>query len=392
MTTTQTGHGLIRRTWRAASLLFFNTLVLLLLLNAGARIALRIRAAIRHDDLGANVQLKGLDTIARAYPGWTEENLKSFLRENHAIHRHEWAYDPFTAFRIRPLRGRYINVSAAGFRLSGSAQPWPPSPRSYNVFLFGGSTTFGVGVPDDGTIAAFLQRELPSARVYNFGVPAFYSSQERARFQQLLASGVKPDLAVFIDGMNEFLFTGEPEMTAQLRYGLDQITRPSIAGRTMFLLRALPLTRIVLGAVKPSEAPAPALDCQSLLARWDKNRKMIEASGAAFGVRTLFVWQPIPTYRYEERYNLFGDWSRGMKDLNRCYEAMAARRATSGDNFLWLADLQQDRRENLYVDAGHYTAAFNQVIARAIASSPYLRAAARPQIEVPASPAQLVRP
>jgi len=34
-----------------------------------------------------------------------------------------------------------------------------------------------------------------------------------------------------------------------------------------------------------------------------------------------------------------------------------------GSNVLWLADMQQDKHENLYVDAVHYTAAFSQAIA-----------------------------
>jgi len=34
-----------------------------------------------------------------------------------------------------------------------------------------------------------------------------------------------------------------------------------------------------------------------------------------------------------------------------------------GPNVLWLADIQLDKRENLYIDALHYTAAFSREIA-----------------------------
>jgi hypothetical protein len=37
-------------------------------------------------------------------------------------------------------------------------------------------------------------------------------------------------------------------------------------------------------------------------------------------------------------------------------------------HFLWLADMQKDKRENLFVDRVHYTAQFSAEIARRIVS------------------------
>jgi hypothetical protein len=38
----------------------------------------------------------------------------------------------------------------------------------------------------------------------------------------------------------------------------------------------------------------------------------------------------------------------------------------TNSNFVWCADLQENLREPLYVDAVHYTASFSQTIAREI--------------------------
>ena len=85
------------------------------------------------------------------------------------------------------------------------------------MFVFGGSTTFGVGLPDDETIASCLQQfaaeghSTPPLKVYNFAQPAYFSSQELIQFEQLLNAGFIPQIAVFVDGINDFTFAdGQP--------------------------------------------------------------------------------------------------------------------------------------------------------------------------------------
>jgi hypothetical protein len=335
----------------------------------------------------------GIARIAKAYPGWDERTVRDFLREHHASVGRRWEYDTATGFRVPETRGRYVNVHAAGFRTNGTAQPWPPSPANFNVFVFGGSTAFGFALPDDQTIAAHLQRalaskpvprssseflgslgdrpvpprnseELPrnseepvSVHVYNFGVPGFFSSQERARFEDLLVRGHRPDVAIFIDGLNEFW--GDSLMTAQLRHGLDQVTNPNVVRRTIFFLRAMPLADLARRfASRPGALPVKP-DCRKHFERWLANRRLIAASG----VRTIFVWQPVATYRYDLRHHAFADLTTRIRHIGQCYAELPR----FPDGVLRLDGLQADRRENLYVDAGHYNAAFSADIARAIA-------------------------
>jgi hypothetical protein len=110
-----------------------------------------------------------------------------------------------------------------------------------------------------------------------------------------------------------------------------------------------------------------------LCSRWLTNKKLIEKLSEMFGVRPLFVWQPVPTYRYDyQHYHLLRDL--GVEPLKWgaatrfAYPLMARHRADleQGKNFLWLADMQEGRRENLYVDEYHYTAAFMKEIAARI--------------------------
>src|SRR5205085_1642822 len=54
-------------------------------------------------------------------------------------------------------------------------------------------------------------------RVYNFGRGHYYLSQERVLYERMVVAGMVPDLAVFVDGLNDlYYFEDEPAMTPQL--------------------------------------------------------------------------------------------------------------------------------------------------------------------------------
>ena len=82
------------------------------------------------------------------------------------------------------------------------------------------------------------------------------------------------------------------------------------------------------------------------------------------------MWQPIPTYHYDPSRHLF--LREGVSVPHRYaapgYALMATRLDDKrlGRNFLWLADIQQERNEPLYVDQVHYAAGFSKTMAEAI--------------------------
>src|SRR5690606_12542714 len=112
-----------------------------------------------------------------------------------------------TKFLMGTFDAIYVNVDEAGFRWNDTRPVWPPDDDAFNIFLFGGSTTFGFGEADNNTIATFLQRDLQqyaNVVVYNFGQHVFFSGQERSLLEQLLEDDFVPNAAIFIDGLNDF--------------------------------------------------------------------------------------------------------------------------------------------------------------------------------------------
>jgi hypothetical protein len=99
------------------------------------------------------------------------------------------------------------------------------------------------------------------------------------------------------------------------------------------------------------------------------NKKLIEAVSITFDVETLFVWQPVPTYKLDQQQHLFASDDSGNHTYSKYgYIRMAEYIETNpqGKNFLWAADMHQGKKGPYYVDAVHYSAGFSKDIAATI--------------------------
>jgi hypothetical protein len=383
--------GKWRHWYRVIAFAVFNSILLLVLLNVVLYlISLRRQPSTEN---GPIVRY-GEENILKAYPGWRQEDVKALLKETYKDLGVE--YESFTEFRNKTLHGRFVNVDPGGFRVSKNQVPWPPRPENYNVFVFGGSTTFGMGLPDDETIASYLQ-ECSLANhsgkhlaVYNFGRIYYFSAQEMVLFERLLEAGFVPQVAVFIDGLNDFAYPdGQTRFAPRFQSFMAGQTQSSPYDNIPMVKAARWVSSHWAKAELPPIDQSRGL-LESVPSRWLTNKKVVESLAATFGVRPLFVWQPVPTYKYDLGYhflshasyvrsrgfsmerdalmeNLFlqGRMGPNVVWIADGYGLMENLRAQGklGPNVLWLADMQQDKQENLYVDAVHYTAAFSKDIA-----------------------------
>jgi len=76
-------------------------------------------------------------------------------------------------------------------------------------------------------------------------------------------------------------------------------------------------------------------------------------------------------YKYDLRYHFFLHSDKEFAAFVRAkygYPLMqdVREKGRLGPDVLWLADIQQDKHENLYVDSVHYSAAFSKEIAERI--------------------------
>ncbi|MEQ1573337.1 MAG: hypothetical protein ABL993_03745 [Vicinamibacterales bacterium] len=365
------------RAYTAVANLLLGTLIAFAAINAGLYLFPSLRAEAAVD---TPMRFFGIETLLPVYPGWAPNDLVQLHAESRVV----FEYKPVLQFRIRPISGTYVNATTEGYRVNAHQAPWPPRRDALNVFVFGGSTTFGWLLADKDTIVSQLQDQAQAAAcprpvaVYNFGHPSYISTQEALLFQSLIMADTAPDVAVFVDGFNDFFFRGEPSFTPTLRAMMDGSDLHHIFGS----ITQLPLYELArrLRARYLYRPPVLAPDVErqqheSVIAQWRRNKKLIEETGQLHGTRTVFVWQPVPTYKYDlgqhflyRREPVAPGEEVPYADIGRAYGVMSAHRAEleAQGNFLWLADMQEDVRENLYVDRVHYTAKASGEIARRI--------------------------
>ena len=388
--------------YRAAAVFLLNTLLFFLAVNAVAYVVLWASGALppapgseAYEAARRSLLQLPAFLVGRFFPGYTDEQVARLMEESYA---RPPLYEPFTQFKERPWRGQFVNVDPNGFRRGRDQGPWPPDPHAVNVFVFGGSTTFGMGLPDDQTVPSNIQdvlaRRRPevAVRVYNFGAGYYFSTQERVQLEQLLLAGSVPDVAVFVDGLNDFFQPdGVPALTSRLAAFLADPAPPP-PHPYLDMLRQLPIgvaaTRVRAWATRrplPSAASAPLPGAEAspgtvtpaeratiggVIARYLENKRMIEAVAAAHGVHTAFAWQPVPTYKYDLAHHAFHAEGFGRVEITRAgYPEMArvAQAGAGGANFVWCADIQEGRREELYLDLVHYAPRMARRVAACIA-------------------------
>jgi hypothetical protein len=211
----------------------------------------------------------------------------------------------------------------------------------------------------------------------------YISSQEVALFTDLLREGNLPEVAVFMDGMNEF---GPEFENARLYFKARVDFEPSSSMLWGAAIRSLPLLRAATDfqmyaqrLIPKSNNSTDSISARERIDRWRKNKKIIESLGREFGVKILFVWQPVPVYKYDMKNHLFAsgfetapDWELNeIQVMKNAYALIDEQkdRGVFGDNILWLQDLQSNLSQNVYVDMWHYNAPFSLEIAHLIASA-----------------------
>ena len=184
--------------------------------------------------------LLGVEFAGRVYISISEKkNLTSNLTELVMS-----LQEPFMGFGLKKnletsMGSWSVTTNRLGFRGT------EPTPAQRNIFVVGGSTVFGWGVPEKETIPFYMQeiisKKHPEAKVFNMGIPWYSSSHEMALIlyrlialkptaiwvldglndsAQAVAPSWKPNYLGYVDAASELLFQGE-------KSGFDKLLRLS---------------------------------------------------------------------------------------------------------------------------------------------------------------------
>ena len=110
-------------------------------------------------------------------------------------------YESIVGWKKAPYEGEYVNIDENGRRTHTIGLDNLPSAK--DVGFFGGSTMWGTGVVDNGTIPAHFDSMTDNYRVTNYGQRGWRIRQSLAELVNLYDQGELPDIAIFYAGTND---------------------------------------------------------------------------------------------------------------------------------------------------------------------------------------------
>lgn len=327
-----------------------------------------------------------------AYAGatWAAE----FWKEESSRSKSRRTYAPFAIWGVTRWHGKYVNndESETGiFRRTVNPAGSACGRHSWtNVWVFGGSTVYGTGVPDWATLPSYLSRDLNDVgkgcvQVANFGVEGYVTNQELILLTGQLRTGRRPDVVIFYDGDNDAASAGPSPGPPAPHFYLTNIKariEGSISGRLDFLREShtMRLGRAIRGFLRPTLSSTLAAGelhskAVAVLDNYEANLQLARALGQSYNFRVYSFWQPSlfyghkPLVQFEQQLPEIG--ASAAKDpwyqVIRAVFQEAGSRAAAAEKFVFLGRLFESVKDPLYIDGMHLGPRGNELAAQAIA-------------------------
>jgi lysophospholipase L1-like esterase len=322
-----------------------------------------------------------------AYP-WAAEYWKE---EKSRWNTQHGSYEPFRIWGVAPWHSQYINAdkSEKGIwrRTINPDGKACGRQKRVEIWMFGGSTLYGTGVPDFATIPSYLSRDLnavevPCIVVSNFGVEGYVTNQEVLLLMQQLKADRRPDLVIFYDGLNDAYAGAVSPGVPSAHMSLGNIKarmEGSLVGRLDFLRNSSALQLAILAANsvrRVNAAEARNQETQSkataTLDNYEANLRVAQSLAQAYGFRVFSFWQPAFVYGHKPlapfEMRIAGNEAKAnaFHTLNAVY-AEAERRADNRTDFVFLGRIFDSSNEPYYIDKWmHLAPKGNEVVAGAI--------------------------
>lgn len=218
----------------------------------------------------------------------------------------KYSYEPWLLFKVTDYKSMYVNIT--GFERKSIPDKFinTASADTLDIFFMGGSTMYGYNVSDAETIPSqFLRiymQKYPSGksiRIRNYGVPYYYSKQELILLSKLIFDGNRPDIIIFMDGLNDFypsrmLYYDRPHFS----YAMQQVFDDKMFQKGK---RTIVDTSDQFYIDPPGIAPRQYY--QQLFEKYLDNVEQATRLSKSAGAKSYFFCQPVPFYNYPNRDN-----------------------------------------------------------------------------------------
>ncbi|MSP90636.1 MAG: hypothetical protein EXR79_02340 [Myxococcales bacterium] len=296
-------------------------------------------------------------------------------------------YDAFNGWHYGAFESKTWTTDANGYR----QVPGRPPQALRRIYLFGGSTLAGWGVPPADSILAKVQALLPDAEVVSGAHGAYTSRQGLTGLLRTVSErgDLGGDVVVFYDGYNDFWVgcaVGDPSLVTLFEATLGDAFRDSRARRTASPLGvfAAPFWRPFAEAYaqatgqafrdipQGSRCDAEPARRQRIAAQFVRNWRMAKGVTEQFGGHFVGFFGPaLPLSK--NRGDSIPAPVRAIIDQRDVAFAQAQRETVAAVRALdqpWARELttlyDADSKADVFLDATHVTAAGAELAARAI--------------------------
>ena len=221
-------------------------------------------------------------------------DVAQLFREFHATER--IVYEPYTIWDRRFYHGELINIDIEGFRKTANNSE---AEDVMMVWMFGGSTMWGEGAPDDETIPSYMAEMLNEwgvdTVVKNLGERGFVSTQEVVFLYRELQAGGRPDVVILYDGINDAAAASNwPEVPGshvslqRIRDRFEFGEVPSEERRELF--QSLGMYKAARIFLDRFEAPRRASLSSPEYEEFDAEPKFLDANFEFLGNQAVRIW------------------------------------------------------------------------------------------------------
>jgi lysophospholipase L1-like esterase len=322
------------------------------------------------------------DPVAKAMAASPSYNGYAWAPEFWEEERSRWKgwrdyYVPFRIWGLSIWHGKYVNTDRTDMgtwrRTVNAMSKECDKQAIVKLWMFGGSTVYGTGVPDSATLPSYLSQKLnagPSrcVEVTNLGVEGYVTNQEVILLTELLKGGSRPDVVILYDGLNDGYVGGFSPGIASAHMTLDLVKarlEGDFKSKLSFLQDSYSL-RLVRAAVNRLHRAAPArlseeelhTRAEATLENYEANLTIVRALADAYKFKSYFFWQPTlfcgqkPTVAFEKQL-IEHQLKAGGGDLWRAMNAVyreAERRSAASGGFTFMGEIFDRVAEPIYID------------------------------------------
>lgn len=307
--------------------------------------------------------------------------------------RAPYEYEPFLGWKKPEFHGKYINLDALGMRKTWNPQFADEKPTK--IYMFGGSTLWGMGARDEFTIPSLVSKGLNEGKrayeVHNYGHSGYVFMQELVKLIQLLIDGHRPDYVVFYDGANDMYAAyqsgsaGAVQNTAMFKAKFRATELSSFghlfAGVKGVVREHCMIYRAVSRVAETIEGPGVGGE---IAARYQPDQlqvlaeetveyycellKLLASLSEGYGFRFLCFWQPVAFA--EEKLTpeevQFAPRLESQNLTDFCKRVYGQIKIVSPENHVNISDALYGRTDSVYIDFTHISEEGNQMVAERI--------------------------